>query len=511
MLTIDAVKSLLFDQSKILAKEEIRDLLSFFMKDSEGEAQFISEFVRFYFMAVNSVEGSTLDACHLCNQKYIANIQNKPELKAEHLPYLYVKEVEYYTIVNSYSECIRCINKIMELEDVPDFCMGAAYTQAVDIFIKCGLTSEAERYVEAMRVFSNLCDLPVRNLVMLDCNLMHAFAIMGKRREYESHRRSITRYSKKSLDQGIISLANLYVLGSEAIIDRDIRPSEEFVRQFCNLMETGSFSTTLTADYAEVVVPIIRWVKDKMPAEKLIKYMVHMIDCSDTVSDRIEMYNVLIEEFDLPRPAYNYIYEGYSKSLKEYYLNSRETHRHEVIGEMLSYELEKEYRKKALTDELTGIGNRAAFEKAVSELKPLCVGGVVPDNITFFAMDVNGLKFVNDTYGHQAGDDFIRGAANSLVKTIGQYGGVYRTGGDEFTALVRATELPVESLVKMLNAELSNWTDSYGNTLSISTGFARSLDYPGKAIDELMKLADEGMYADKSLYYKRTGKDRRKR
>ena len=53
-----------------------------------------------------------------------------------------------------------------------------------------------------------------------------------------------------------------------------------------------------------------------------------------------------------------------------------------------------------------------------------------------FSVDVNGLKKVNDTKGHTAGDELIKGAANCLTLAVGNNGKVYRTGGDEFMAVL---------------------------------------------------------------------------
>ena len=159
--------------------------LEIFKEDAENKAEYVSEFLRFGFAIGRFDNSPFLDDLHLCNQMYIATVQGNAELTKLHLPYLYLKEIEYFTLVNSYSECLRTINRIMDLGEVPDFCMGAALSQAVDLFMASGLTHEAEKYVEALRVFSNVCDLPARNLIMIDCNLMQAYAYMGKRKEYE--------------------------------------------------------------------------------------------------------------------------------------------------------------------------------------------------------------------------------------------------------------------------------------------------------------------------------------
>ncbi len=512
-MTIEEIRTLIGDPRKTLPKKEFEECLAFFDTDSDGPTEYISEFINFYFIAMHSDESFLIDAVHLCNQKYIANIQSKPALKSEHLPYLYLKEIDYYTAVDSYSECIRYIDKIADLESAPPFCTAAAFSRAIDIFISCGLKGKAEYYVDRTRFLSNFsADITDRHLMILDCNLMHAYACMGKRKEYEAERKNVSSFESFDFDPEFKSLSRLYVLGSEAIIDSKSLPSLEYLREFCDLMENGFFSSSLTAAYAEVVVPILKWVKGQIPIEKLIRYTLHMIEVADTFSDKIEMYKVLIDDFKVEKPKYSFVYDEYHKVLEAYYSKSINIHRHEVIDELMSIQMEKEYKKKALTDELTGLGNRAAYEAELEDIVMECdKDKIPPSNLTILAMDVNGLKYVNDTFGHSAGDGYIIGAASCLKQTVGNYGHIYRTGGDEFMAIVRQTVFPADDVIMFLRKNLSDWTDNFGNHLSMAVGFAKANEHQTLAIDELVHLADTNMYTDKDRYYVESGRDRRKR
>ena len=92
-----------------------------------------------------------------------------------------------------------------------------------------------------------------------------------------------------------------------------------------------------------------------------------------------------------------------------------------------------------------------------------------------FSVDINGLKTVNDTLGHEAGDELICGAARCIEATLGTWGKCYRTGGDEFIVL----------------AEM-DWTETQ------------------EALARLAREADQAMYARKAEYYRQTGNDRRR-
>ena len=147
----------------------------------------------------------------------------------------------------------------------------------------------------------------------------------------------------------------------------------------------------------------------------------------------------------------------------------------------------------------------------VAEIVASAQGGKLPSNVTIIAMDLNGLKHVNDTFGHQAGDDYIKAAAECLKNTVGNFGDIFRTGGDEFMAIVRTNHVPVERITELIKENMDNWPSHYDTQLSMAIGYATSMEYPDKTIDEIIGIADENMYKDKSLYYTQTGKDRRQR
>ena len=143
----------------------------------------------------------------------------------------------------------------------------------------------------------------------------------------------------------------------------------------------------------------------------------------------------------------------------------------------------------SMTDELTRLYNRRRLEEDMAELR----AGKLDDNLAVFCIDVNGLKVVNDTKGHAAGDELIKGAADCLVLSIGQAGKVYRTGGDEFMAIVR-TEAP-ESLRENIRSKMNEWHGMRSDKLALAIGFATSAAHPDATVDDLEHLADADMYA----------------
>lgn len=157
------------------------------------------------------------------------------------------------------------------------------------------------------------------------------------------------------------------------------------------------------------------------------------------------------------------------------------------------------------TDVLTGLGNRRAYEDEIAKLEKH------PNytNLVHVSMDLNGLKLLNDSKGHNAGDELIKGSAECIRTCFSPYGSVYRIGGDEFAAIITLEKGKIKELHKLLKETAAAWKGQYVNGISISTGFAGNYDLPGKSIIDISKLSDEKMYKEKSEYYTKMGIDRR--
>lgn len=157
-----------------------------------------------------------------------------------------------------------------------------------------------------------------------------------------------------------------------------------------------------------------------------------------------------------------------------------------------------ELKQIALTDSLTGIMNRRAFDDEILSLK----ASGLPYAFTVLILDVNGLKRVNDALGHDAGDSLIKGAASCLTDVYGYCGKCYRTGGDEFTVLFSADAVTSRMLAEDLSDRIDRWADETRDLkLSVSFGWACSTEFPDADTRELIHTADSRMYVKKSKYH----------
>ena len=158
----------------------------------------------------------------------------------------------------------------------------------------------------------------------------------------------------------------------------------------------------------------------------------------------------------------------------------------------------------AYYDQMTGLQNRRAYSERVAQLSKQ-----LPVPCTVVMADINGLKEANDTYGHDAGDELISGAAECLSQGFEGAGTVYRLGGDEFGVITTGTEENARNCLKQAEALCAAWKVRIIQGISISYGVASSEAYSD--IDSLTKAADERMYAFKQNYYLTSGRERRQR
>lgn len=175
--------------------------------------------------------------------------------------------------------------------------------------------------------------------------------------------------------------------------------------------------------------------------------------------------------------------------------------------QIVDAEKKKEERliKESNTDELTGCYNRRAYEDDLMNYPSI----PTEENFVYIAMDLNGLKNINDTLGHDAGDELITEAVKCMRQCIGNYGRIYRTGGDEFVAMIFADERTLEEIKEDFEHVQSMWTGKHIKELSISTGYVTKREFPDMKVVDMAKIADKRMYEAKAQYYSSKGIDRR--
>jgi two-component system, cell cycle response regulator len=148
-------------------------------------------------------------------------------------------------------------------------------------------------------------------------------------------------------------------------------------------------------------------------------------------------------------------------------------------------------RGEALTDALTGLGNRRLLSTDLDERFAALSGD---DALMLVVFDLDGFKHYNDVFGHPAGDAALVRLAARLRDSVGLAGRAYRLGGDEFCALLGPGDIGWAAQLARCSAALSEEGDGY----AIGCSYGAIL-LPEEAADttDAMRLADQRMYARK--------------
>lgn len=151
------------------------------------------------------------------------------------------------------------------------------------------------------------------------------------------------------------------------------------------------------------------------------------------------------------------------------------------------------YQQLALEDSMTGLYNRNAYELRIREitLNP-------PGEVGFISFDIDRMKEINDTYGHNAGDQAISLVARCIQEVFGESGVCYRIGGDEFCVILTMDGGIKEKLQKF--DKLVKIRNENSFSIHVSYGWANRTFKEGKPItvEEILELKRN---SDKKLYH----------
>jgi diguanylate cyclase (GGDEF)-like protein len=166
------------------------------------------------------------------------------------------------------------------------------------------------------------------------------------------------------------------------------------------------------------------------------------------------------------------------------------------------HRVQEELRRTALTDPLTGLGNRLLLvdrlRRSIAALDEGADGE--PGHVAVIAVDLDGLKRVNDTYGHATGDDLLRETARRLRSVVRDRDLVARLGGDEFVLL--CAELDVSGAARLAERIVAAISSPYLLAGGVTAWSGASVgvtvtDDPRADVDRLLAQADRALYAAK--------------
>lgn len=183
------------------------------------------------------------------------------------------------------------------------------------------------------------------------------------------------------------------------------------------------------------------------------------------------------------------------KSL-DYTSNMLQIMGHFIVSSLKRRNLMRQLEKMSYSDQLTGLGNRYAVERFVRNMDKR-------ESIGVLYCDITGLKRVNDTEGHEAGDQLILRARNLLMHFWKAYE-VFRIGGDEMLILASGIQ---QATFQEEVCRMKEHMQEY--KVAVAVGAVWKPDGTD-SIDQMLTESERLMYEDKARYYKQMGLDRRR-
>jgi diguanylate cyclase (GGDEF)-like protein len=153
--------------------------------------------------------------------------------------------------------------------------------------------------------------------------------------------------------------------------------------------------------------------------------------------------------------------------------------------------------QSALRDPLTDTGNRIAMDQTLEREIEMSRRHLMP--LSLLMLDIDHFKNVNDSYGHNAGDDVLKAVATAIKNQLRNVDMVFRFGGEEFLILLSNTTREAAAMVgeRLRAAAQAQDYQADGNAVELTVSLGCSTLLPGESAESLLRRADSALYVAK--------------
>lgn len=201
------------------------------------------------------------------------------------------------------------------------------------------------------------------------------------------------------------------------------------------------------------------------------------------------------------RDNLNYLNETIFREFAESFSRSLESCQKNIQLSILNEKLSELMQK----DALTSVKNRIAYEKYIKQLDEQIENGKAHD-FAVVMFDANNLKSINDEYGHDMGDLYLKNSCKLICDTF-KHSPIFRIGGDEFIAILIEEDMKTRSdLMRSMKKQMETLKSSKNNPwekVSIASGIAEYNKESDHTIKDIIKRADQLMYENKKQMKRR--------
>lgn len=311
-----------------------------------------------------------------------------------------------------------------------------------------------------------------------------------KRIGYLSIRTNLIELLKKQTNFYYISPQSLEL--SDEILNRTVYNLEpehiryhivktEEIRQLEQQLQNSILELAITVIIPSLLLYALLVYIFSKPINRIIQY-IDALKYSPETSDRF-LYSPVFEVREL---------KEVSQSLREYHNQLFDTH-------AILDEKNKALWEQAHRDSLTGAYNRRAFDDQWKNLNDLLAEHRV--NVSFMLFDIDLFKSINDTYGHQVGDEVIRAIADCITRSLRKGEHLFRLGGDEFaTFLIDSDANASMEVARRCLTSIADYPfENIGipESVRVSIGISHTSGSDTESFNNLQWQADAAMYAAK--------------
>lgn len=249
-------------------------------------------------------------------------------------------------------------------------------------------------------------------------------------------------------------------------------------------------------DFSEDKITIIKDLEDIKNQNQLLYEVLKVQNISSIVTVPLFEDGVPIGFYGVDNPP---------EDMLDYTVNLLQMMGYFVLALLRQRNLQKELLHMSYNDDLTKVGNRRFFADTIQKMTD-------EDAVGFVYCDVTGLKRLNDSEGHQAGDKLLL-QVTSILKEVFSKEQIFRLGGDEFVVLFRSSDYDLfqdkvlQIMFQHKILQLRELSIQRQVNLAIGSSWVQN---PGNKLIELLSEAEEKMYQDKAEFYRCAGIDRRK-
>lgn len=174
------------------------------------------------------------------------------------------------------------------------------------------------------------------------------------------------------------------------------------------------------------------------------------------------------------------------------------------MQEVIRFQMQDTFSQEqdlAFHDSLTGVASRTSYDQKVKELDELIKKDDTSVHFAICLCDLNNLKVINDTYGHEAGDNYLKECSDAISHIFNR-SIVYRFGGDEFVVIIQGEDFDrfyelKSRMQDFILREIGKTTDDLLKVKSFASGFAIFDRTTDKTVNDVFKHADTEMYLNK--------------